>query len=52
MISKFDTGYIKWCIYGITHLEITYVSVKCKPLQGESGKASSLRTYKPRRVHG
>ena len=38
MVSKFDTGNIKWCIYGITHLEITYVSVKCKPLQGESGK--------------
>ena len=39
MVSKFDTGNIKWCIYGITYLEITYVSVKCKPLQGESGKA-------------
>lgn len=52
MISKSDTWYIKWCIYGITHLEITYVSVKCKLLQGESGKANSLRTYKPRRVHG
>ena len=52
MIFKFDTWYIKWCIYGITHLEITNVSVKCKPLQGESGKASSLRTYEPRSVHG
>ena len=52
MVSKFDIGNIKWCIYGITHLEITYVSVKCKPLQGESGKASSLSTYYPRCVHG
>ena len=52
MFSKFDTGNIKWCIYGITHLEITYVSVKCKPLQGESGKASSLSTYYPSCVHG
>ena len=52
MVSKFDTGNIKWCIYGITHLEITYVSVKCKPLQGESSKARSLSTYYPRCVHG
>ena len=52
MVSKFDTGNIKWCIYEITHLEITYVSVKCKPLQGESGKASSLSTYYPRCDHG
>ena len=48
----FDIGFIKWCIYGITPLEITYVSVKCKLLQGESHKANSLRHYKPRCVHG
>ena len=47
MVSKFDTGDIKYCIYDITHLEITYVSVNCKPLKGESGKASSSRTYYP-----
>ena len=52
MVSMFDTGNIKWCIYGITQLEITYVSVKCKPLRGESGKANSLSTYYPRCVHG
>ena len=51
-VSKFDTWKIKWCIYGITHLEITYVSVTCKPLQGESGKANSLSTYYPRCVQG
>ena len=52
MVSMFDKGNIKWCIYEITHLEITYVSVKCKSLQGESSKASSLSTYYPRCVHG
>ena len=52
MVSMFDKGNIKWCIYEITHFEITYVSVKCKPLQGESSKASSLSTYYLRCVHG
>ena len=42
----------KQCIYAIALLEITYVSVKCKSLQGESGKANSLSTYYPIYVHG
>ena len=45
MLFKFDTWYIEWFIDKIIHLENTYVRVKYKLLQGESGKASSLSTY-------
>ena len=50
IVCKFDIGNIQWCFYGMTHLEITYVSVKFKLLHGESHKASSLCTYKLRCV--